>query len=752
MSKYLWLALAGFVVLPMNVLAKKTPPSKPKEDVLKTISETNSFTLGRPTQARIVPDASAVLYLRGGATNRSASLYEFDVASGQERQLLSAETLLGGEPEKLSIEERAARERKRINTGGFTAFELAQDGKKIVVQLSGKIYLFDRKSGFFGEIPLPIGAPLDARLSPNAEYLSFVRDHDLYVAKIGAPKSAGAKIDVASITALTTGGTEVVSHGTAEFVAQEEMHRFAGYWWSPDGTAVAYQQTDNTPLDQFTIADAAHPETAANTFPYPRAGKNNAVVKLFVVGIDGKKRTEIGWDRAAFPYLARVLWQKNSPLSLLVQARDQRSELFLAADPATGKTELLHREEDAAWLNLSSSLPRWMPDGKSFLFGSEKAGAWEIHRHYLDTSKKVETVLEAGAGFASLLQVDAARDAFYYLGGPTPVETHVYKASLSKSKVVVQLSPAGGEHDAQVANDGSLLVLARVTKESMSRTTIHKITDATGPVTVDGATELPSTAMEPTWKPNLEIIAPDKAGGFNALLLRPHDFNKKKKYPVVLYVYGGPGYLIVHNSMSPYFIPQWIADHGFIVVALDGRGTPRRGREHERALQGKFGSVPLEDQVKGLQALGKSFPELDLSRVGVYGWSFGGYMAALSVLKRPDIFKAAVAGAPVVDWTYYDTHYTERFLGLVDKDPEAYRSSSLLTYADKLERPLLLVHGIADDNVYFAHTLQLSDALFRAKKNFQLLPLVGLTHQVADPKIREALYTRIVEFLGESLW
>ena len=209
---------------------------------------------------------------------------------------------------------------------------------------------------------------------------------------------------------------------------------------------------------------------------------------------------------------------------------------------------------------------------------------------------------------------------------------------------------------------------------------------------------------------------------------------------------------MVAADASRYYLQQWMADHGFVVAMVDGRGTQWRGRDHERAILERFGDVPLEDQVKGLQALGASYPELDLTRVGVYGWSFGGYLAALAVLRRPDVFKVGVAGAPVVDWRYYDTHYTERYLGLLGAPAPAYDAASLLTYAPKLARPLLLVHGVADDNVYFAHTLQLADALFRAGRAFELLPLVGLTHQVADPKVRGALYGRMVGFLGDALW
>jgi dipeptidyl-peptidase-4 len=750
--------LFAAVVFPMDALAKKSPPSKPQDGVLRAISETNNFTLGRPSHVRVLGDGTAILFLRGGATNRSASLWELEVQSKKERLLLSAEQLLGGAKETLSVEEKAARERKRISTSGFTSFDLSGDGQKIILQLSGKIWVLERKSGRFGSLALPAGVIQDPKLSTAGDQIAFVRDGDLYVARIGAPSGAGSEIEVGAITALTTGATAEITHGLAEFAAQEEMHRHTGYWWAPDGLAIAYQRNDNRPLEKFTIADASRPELPANIFPYPRAGKNNTEVRLFVAAIDGKKSTEIVWDRSQYPYLARVLWQKNAPLSLLVQARDQRSELFLAADAATGKTEVLHEEKDSAWVNLPTTTPRWLPDGKSFFFGTERAGGWTLERHHLGATpaeKKVEVVLEPSSGYLQLIHVDVARDAIYFLGSPPPassaVELHVFKGSLSRAKPPVQLSPAGGEHEAAFSADASVMVMTRVTRDSMPRTTIHLRPE--GQVTLEGAQELPSRAMEPSsFKPNLELVPPEKAGGFNAMVLRPHAFDKTKKYPVILWVYGGPGYLMVHDAMTGYFVPQWFADHGFIVVGLDGRGTPRRGRDFERALRSSFGSVPLDDQVKGLTALGRTFPEMDLSRVGAYGWSFGGYMAALAVLRRPDVFKVAVAGAPVVDWKYYDTHYTERYLGLPDEDPQAYASSSLLTYADKLERPLLLVHGIADDNVYFAHTLQLADALFRAKRPYQLLPLVGLTHQVADPNVRESLYTRMVEFLGEALW
>ena len=238
-------------------------------------------------------------------------------------------------------------------------------------------------------------------------------------------------------------------------------------------------------------------------------------------------------------------------------------------------------------------------------------------------------------------------------------------------------------------------------------------------------------------------------------LIRPHGFESaaKRKYPVIVDVYGGPSHQQVVASMRQYLLDQWLADQGFIVVAIDGRGTPGRGRDWERAIAGHFGSVPLDDQVEALKLLGAKHPEMDLDRVGITGWSFGGYMSALAILRRPDVFKAAVAGAPVTDWMDYDTCYTERYLGVPGdgRYPDAYQEGSLLTYAADLSRPLLLIHGTADDNVYFRHSLKLEEALFRAGKQAEFLPLSSFTHMVPDPVVRTRLEERIARFFHAHL-
>jgi dipeptidyl-peptidase 4 len=268
----------------------------------------------------------------------------------------------------------------------------------------------------------------------------------------------------------------------------------------------------------------------------------------------------------------------------------------------------------------------------------------------------------------------------------------------------------------------------------------------------DGAvlTTVPSVSESPPFRVNLELTTVG-AHGFHAAIVRPHDFQAGRRYPVVVQVYGGPHALVVKADERAYLLHQWMADHGVVVVCLDNRGTPRRGRAWERVIKGNLGEIPLDDQTAGLRALGARYPELDLDRVGIHGWSFGGYLAALAVLRRPDLFKVAVAGAPVVDWSDYDTHYTERYMGLPDANAEGYRASSLLTHAASLSRPLLLVHGTADDNVYFFHSLKLADALFRAGRPFDFLPLAGVTHQVPTPVTRERLWQQTTWFLLRHL-
>jgi dipeptidyl-peptidase-4 len=698
---------------------------------LRDHAQTRGFSLGRPVAAKPTPDGKAVLFLRAQARVPKLELYEFDVATGQTRRLLTPEQVLKGAEEQLSPEEKARRERMRVSVGGFTSFQLSDDGTRILLSLSGKPYLVNRQSGEITELKTGPGTLLDPKFSPDGRSIAYVLDYDVYVFDLATQQERR----------LTTGGTELVSHGLAEFVAQEEMNRFSGFWWSPDSRFIAYQETDANGVEVWYVSDPARPEQPAHTSFYPRPGKANVKVRLGVVPASGGETKWIDWDRERHPYLATVRW-KDGPLTLVVQTRDQTEMVVLVVEPATGKTTTLLTERDPVWLNLDQDVPHWLSADEGFLWTSERDGDWQLElRGPKGEFKRV--IVSPGAGYQALIEVDHSARRVVYQASPDPTQAHICRVSLDGGHPE-RLTHEPGLHGMTFADNHSIYVHTRSLLQAMSRATVHR---AEGKL----VGELPSVAEQPPFVPRAEIVNVGESPGFYASIVRPRNFDPRRRYPVVDYVYGGPHGKIVTSSMSAHLLRQWLADQGFIVVSLDGRGTPGRGRTWERAVAKRFGSVPLADQVAGLRALGQRFRELDLERVGIYGWSFGGYMSALAVLRQPGVFKAAVAGAPVTDWYDYDTHYTERYLGVPNGDRSGYEAGSLLTYAKDLRRPLLLIHGTADDNVYFRHTLKLADALFRAGKDFELLPLSGSTHMTPDPVVTERLYTRIAEFFQAHL-
>jgi dipeptidyl-peptidase-4 len=445
-------------------------------------------------------------------------------------------------------------------------------------------------------------------------------------------------------------------------------------------------------------------------------------------------------------------------LTIQVQDRRQQSIQLLRVDPATGKTTKLLEERDPAFTNLRQDMPQWLPRervvtarGDRFVWISEFGKAPGVELRRADGS--LENILvRPDEGFISLVHADANRLEVVYIASKDPTQAHVYVGfgqlmplntfpTTAKPK---RLGVGDGIESVTFSENKEVFVLTQTSLDGMPRSFVHTRDKRVG--------ELPSVAEEPAFTPKAKIEQVGGANGFYTTIVRPHDFDPKKKYPVLLDVYGGPHHLHVSMAMRNWLIPQWLADQGFVVVAVENRGTPGRGRDWERAIYRKLGEVPIEDQVKGLKLLAEKYAELDLDRVGATGWSFGGYMAALAVLKRPDIFKAAVAGAPVTDWEDYDTHYTERYLGVLPHDKKAYEGSSLLPLAPNLRRPLLLVHGTADDNVYYRHTLRLTEALIRAGRDFEVMPLPGVTHMVsADPTVYERYMTQAAGFFRKNL-
>jgi dipeptidyl-peptidase-4 len=698
----------------------------------RELVETRNYSLGQPVSPQLTPDGKAVVFLRGGPRDPVLRLYEFTIADGKLREILTPEKLLQGGEEKLSAEEKSRRERERQSLRGFTSFELSKDGSKILVALSSKLYVIARADGSVTELP---GKNWIApHFSPDGRAVAAVSAGELHVIDLET------KTDLA----VTSGATETLQHGTAEFVAQEEMDRHEGFWWSPDSQSIAYQETDNSGVESRFIADPLHPETAPAKNFYPRAGTQNAKVRLGIVARTGGETRWVEWDREKYPYLARVVWKENpAPLCLVVQNRAQQEELLLAVDSKTGASHELLRETDSAWLNLDHKpMPVWFESHNAFVWTTERNGAWQVEAHSGDGSL-VRALTPPGFRLEEF--IDLQEDgSIIVTGGPDPRERYVFGFAPNAIPSPSQLRTEKGRYTAVYGANKEVFLHRFDLMEGRSGWEIIRKADGTKVAT------LPSVAERPSTLPKVELLRTQGPRPMDAAVVRPRDFKKGNRYPVILDVYAGPGHKQVLAQPDRYMTDQWMADRGYIVVAIDGRGTPGHGREWERAIRGDLIKVALEDQVAGLQALGKQEPAMDLKRVGVVGWSFGGYFSAMAVMQKPDVFRCAVAGAPVVTWENYDTHYTERYLGLPSENAEGYRASSVLTYASKLSRPLLLIHGLTDDNVYFQHSVQLSEALFEAGKDFNFLPLLG-THMVSEPLLRLRRQTRIMEFFDAEL-
>ena len=701
---------------------------------LRQYAETRRFAAGYPAGVKIVPDGSAVLFLRSSPRSFVQDLYEFNTATGEEQLLLTADSILKGADERLSPEERARRERMRLSARGIATYQLSKDGQRLLVPLSGRLFVIERPTGAVRELVSDKGYPIDPRFSPDGQSVACVRDHELFV----IATESGAERQ------LTSGSGPHLSHGAAEFVAQEEMDRREGYWWSPDSKSIAYQETSTEGMETMHISDATHPERPPQSWPYPRAGQPNAQVRLGLMSVAGGETTWIQWDRERYPYLASVNWKDNSPLTILVQNRTQTEEVLLTVDAQSGKATVLLKETDDAWLNIDQSMPKWLPDGSAFLWTSERNGAWQLELRNRD-GDLVRPLTDRGFIYKGLGDIDTDSKVLHVLGGTDPTQTHLYRIRFADpTPEMERVTSEPGVHSAVFAEKHRVYVH---TMSSLDGRREQAVRDVHG----KSLGTLRSVAEQPPFTPRIQVTSVGHEPTFNAVLVRPRSFDSRRRYPVVVSVYGGPHSQTVTANARGYLLQQWIADHGFIVVSIDGRGTPSRGREWERVIKGNLIDVPLKDQVDALRALGRKYPELDLDRVGIYGWSFGGYFSAMAVMQRPDVFDVGVAGAPVADWLDYDTHYTERYMGLPDENPTGYEASSVLTHAPKLEKPLLIIHGTADDNVYFAHSLKMSNALFRAGKPHDFLALSDFTHMVSDPLVTTRLYQRIVGYLGDHL-
>ena len=680
-------------------------------------ARTQRFTLGAPRDITVSADGRLVAFLRSaGPEDPVTSLWLLDLPGGVERCVADPRLLLAEGGDDLPAEERARRERARESAAGITRYATDHSHSVAVAALAGRMVVADLRAGEARLFDVP-GPVVDPRPDPTGTRVAWVREGALWIAELDDAGSARIVVDDDSAT---------VRWGLAEFVAAEEMDRDRGYWWSPDGAALLVARVDDAPVDRWWIADPASPDQPPTELRYPAAGTPNADVSAWLVPLEGA-RTEVLWDRLTWPYLVHATWDAHGPM-IAVATRSQRALEVLTVEACDGATAVMWSDDDDAWVERAPGTPARLDDGR-LVVTSDRDG---VRRLLVDgvaatpVDLNVRAVVGVGADHV-ILTANAVDDA---------TTQDVWRWS---DPGLEMLSAGPGVHNA--AAGGRTLVLRTATLGAPGAA-----------VQVLGGPIITSSAETPSVQPNLSIHHLGARRLATALLL-PHDADPDTALPVLLDPYGGPHAQRVLQAQSAHLSSQWFADQGFAVVVVDGRGTPGRGAAWERAIHLDFAGPVLDDQLDALAALAEIEPRLDLSRVAIRGWSFGGYLAALAVLRRPDVVHAAIAGAPVTAWRLYATFYTERYLGQPDDpaDPGVYERSSLLADAHRLERPLLLVHGLADDNVVSAHTLRLSAELLRHGRPHEVLPLTGVTHMASQEDVAENLLLLQLDFLRRSL-
>ncbi len=684
-------------------------------------ARTRRFSLGVPRNFAIAADGSRVAFLRTrSGSDQSTCLWQLDVATGRTDVLVDPADLLREAPAAVPSEERVRRERSRERAGGIVRFTADRALTRVAFDLGGHVYVVDTATRVITEIHTG-GEAVDPRIAPTGASVAYVER--------GALRVVAVEGDAART--LVQPESSEVTYGLAEFVAAEEMGRQHGYWWSPDGLQLLVARVDVSRVQRWHIADPSNPASRPVEVAYPRAGTDNADVTLHVVRLDGA-RIEVDWDREQFEYVTTANWSSHG-LLVVVQTRAQRAVRILAVDTETGATSVVREDHDESWLDIVGGVPEHLTDG-TLIWAADLSGAKRL-------VAGDEVVTGRDMEVRDVLDVDG--DVVLFTASLEPAEIGVYTWSRGAG---VRAFPGpgteGGVCTARRRGDTTVLVRRGLDIDG-AVITVHQHEPEVA--RIESFAETPAISL------NLRL---SKLGSreLRAAILFPSGHQAGgAKLPVLLDPYGGPGFQKVTASAGAHLTSQWFADQGFAVLVADGRGTPGRGPDWARTVRGDIATAALEDQIDALHAAAAEWPDFDLSRVAIRGWSYGGYLAALAVLRRPDVFHVATAGAAPSDWHLYDTHYTERYLGHPDQEAANYAGASLLADAPRLERPLMLIHGMSDDNVVVAHMLRLSGALLAAGREHTVLPITGATHMANDDAVAENLLLIELAFIRRTL-
>lgn len=668
----------------------------------RLLSRTQRFTLGRPHRFTVSPDGQRLVFLRTrGGEDRVRRLWLLDLVTGEERLLADP----GAAGREMSAVERARRERARDRSAGVSGYSTDHRVRVVAFTAAEKLHLVEVASGQMRE--LPARTPLtDATVSPDGSAVAYVHDGELRL----------INSDGTGDRALATPEHDDITYGLAEHVAAESMGRTRGFWWAPDGQRLAVARVDQSPVEVWYLSDPAEPARAPTAHRYPRAGTSNAVVELVLLDRDGgRQAVNPGW--ADYEYLVEVVWDGHGLLAV-VQNRPQTTMRVLAVDPVTGGTEVLAETSDPAWTTIVPGFPGRTAAG-SLVWTQDRGET----RHLTVGG---ESVTPQGLQVSALCGVDG--DTVLFTGSSEPTESHLWTWSAAEG--LRRLTTEPGRHTGWRAGGATVISSATLA----------------GPRVSWSGRTVKDLALSSPVVPKVTMVRAGRRELRTAVLF-PAVWQRGERLPVLMDPYAGTAMQRAVADRASYYTSQWFADQGFAVIVADGRGTPGRGPRWEREAHGRSAGKLLDDQIEALETVAALYPELDLSRVGIRGWSAGGYLAALAVLRRPDVFHAGVAGAPVTDLRLYDTHWQERYLGDPRLDPGAYDDGSLIADAPGLDRPLMLIHGLSDDNVYPVHTMRLSAALLAAGRPHTVLTLPGESHMPPDTD----LLTPQLRFLREAL-
>ncbi|MDT9597578.1 S9 family peptidase [Sphingosinicella rhizophila] len=706
---------------------------------LERLFESPSLNGATPRLPKLSPDGRLATLLRNRADDKDRyDLWAVDTSTGASRMLVDSARI--GSGAEVSEEEKMRRERARIaGTKGITSYEWAPDGKTILVPIDGDLYLADL-AGTVRRMTETSGTEIDAKVSATGRFLSFTRDQNLYV------------LDIADGTErqLTKDGGGALSWGAAEFVAQEELNRDTGYWWSPDDLHLAVARVDESKVKVVTRTAIGADGTKTFEQRYPAAGTPNATVELYVMTPDGGGRVKVDLGKDPDFYLARVDWSADGKV-LLVQrlSRDQKKLDLLHVDPVTGRSNVLASENSRAWINLNHNL-KPLKDG-SFLWSSERSGFPHLYRW---KAGEWTQLTRGDWAVEEVVGVDERARRVYFTGtAETPLEQQLYWVGIDRPGSPARLTESGWWNNATIDKDATRAIIFR---SSPAQPEQVFVADMTG----KRLTWIEENKLDPThpYAPYLNshvapvfgtIKAKDGSDLYYRLFSPPRE--PGRRYPVFVDVYGGPhGQKVTRSWSKDLARHQYLVDRGWIVMTLDGRGTNRRGVQFESQIYRAMGGVEVEDQLSGVEWL-KRQEFVDPARLAVMGWSYGGYMVLKLLEAAPGVFAAGAAVAPVTKWEYYDTAYTERYLGNPATDPAPYRRSNALDDAGKIEDPLLVMHGMADDNVVFENTTALIAKLQTEKKPFEMMVYPGAAHAIAGEGPQTHVWRTIENFLERTV-